>query len=70
MTERQIRLSAAGLLLLRSTAVIGGLFGRIFLVTALTGHQRLMLLVLVVAMAMPLLLIGLTGPLGWGDLDR
>ena len=68
MTERQIRLSGAGLYLLRGAAVIGGLFGTFFLVTALTGQQRLIFLVLVIAMGMPLLLIGLTGSLRWGTL--
>jgi hypothetical protein len=68
MTARQMRLGGAGLLLLRATATVGGLLGAVFLATALTGQQRLIFLVLVLALAMPLVLVGLAGSLrcgGW-----
>jgi hypothetical protein len=66
MTERQIRLSAAGLLLLRGTAVIGGIFGAFFWFTALTGQQRLVFMLLVGAIAMPIVLLGFIDSLRWG----
>ncbi|MET0863894.1 MAG: hypothetical protein ABWZ98_06130 [Nakamurella sp.] len=66
MTERYIRLSAAGLLLLRGTAAIGGIFGAYFWVAALTGQQRLIFMLLVGAVAMPVVLMGLMEPLRWG----
>ncbi len=66
MTQRQLRLSAAGLLLLRGTAVIGGIFGAYFWVTELTGQQRLIFMLLVGAIAMPIMLLGFIDSLRWG----
>ena len=68
MTERQSRLHAAGLLLLRSTAVIGGIFGAYFWVTALSGQQRLAFMLLVGAIAMPVMLLEFIDSLRWGTL--
>jgi hypothetical protein len=66
MTERRIRLNAAGLLMLRGTAIIGGVFGAYFWVTDLTGQQRLVLMLLVGAIAMPVILLGFIESLRWG----
>jgi hypothetical protein len=66
VTERRIRLNSAGLLLLRGTAVIGGILGAYFWVTDLTGQQRLVLMLLVGAIAMPVVLLGFIESLRWG----
>ena len=66
MTQRQLRLSAAGLFLLRGTAVIGGIFGAFFWITELTGQQRLIFMLLVGAVAMPVMLLGFIDSLRWG----
>lgn len=56
MTERQVRLQEAGLLLVRGATGIGGLLGSIVFFTALTGQERLISIFLIFALAMPLTL--------------
>ncbi len=59
MTERQLRLRGAGRWMFRSAALIGGVLGMVVVTTAMTGHQRLILGILVGAVAMPFVMVGL-----------
>lgn len=59
MTDRQLRLHEAGLWLFRCAALIGGVLGLFIFATTLTAQQRLVFLVLVGAIAMPVVLVGL-----------
>jgi len=59
MTERQRRLQDAGLRLFRWASLSGGLVGVFLFATVLTGQQRLVFVILLGAVAMPLVLIAL-----------
>jgi len=64
MTERQQRLQLAGARLIRGAALIGGGVGFVLFLTVLTGQQRLVLVFLVGALAMPavILVLALSKP--------
>lgn len=60
MTERQYRMRSAGLQLMRAATLIGGGVGTALLITVMTLEQRLGCGFVILALAMPIVLLALT----------
>ncbi len=60
MTERQYRMRSAGLQLMRAATLIGGGVGTALLITVMTWEQRLGCGFVILALAMPIVLLALT----------
>ena len=60
MTERQYRMRSAGLQLMRAATLIGGGVGTALLITVITLEQRLGCGFVILALAMPIVLLALT----------